>query len=165
MHQVLGGRMGLVGSAGGERHGPGREGCMRGRGDSGQPGAAAVPVQAPCLQCPHFLLRCLPSQRGSISEKGKASLRVSGFLRTAFTSSQNCLPQTHPRPRLTHIKSPPAGPVEGAGASSLRGWGGAVTSTERGLSWEERLLRAGKGLFLAQTEAAGQLWRLQGGRR
>lgn len=52
-----------------------------------------LPVQAPCLQCPHFF----PRQWGSLSEKGKASLRVSGFLRTVFTSSQNCLPQTHPR--------------------------------------------------------------------
>lgn len=68
-----------------------------GRRQGYRQGLVSAVVQAPCLQLPRLWLSRLSVGGGSVSEKEKQSLRVSGFLRTVSTSSQNYLLQTHPR--------------------------------------------------------------------
>lgn len=60
-------------------------------------GLVSAVVQAPCRRMPRLWLSRLPAGGGSVSEKEKQSLRVSGFLRTVSISSLNYLLQTHPR--------------------------------------------------------------------
>lgn len=75
----------------------GRRGVAGGEGGLSGAGVHSGPSPLPVSGCQHLLLRHLPAWWGSISEKGKESLRVSGFLRTVSTFSQNCLPQTYPQ--------------------------------------------------------------------
>lgn len=94
------------GQAGGGRPWPGW-GVMTGDREDGEwqgergdcQGPASTVVQAPCprLAASISCSGIFPCGGGSISEKGKESLRVLGFLRTVSTFSQNCLPQTCPQ--------------------------------------------------------------------
>lgn len=81
----LGGGLWLEGEDGGGR----RQGYRQ--------GLVSAVVQAPCPRLPRLWLSLFLRAGGSVSEKEKQSLRVSGFLRTVSTSSQNYLLQTHPR--------------------------------------------------------------------
>lgn len=117
------GRRGGDGQGAGDvslRRGP----CWVGLG-GGEMGAAlggasgAVLSPLPAAACACFLL-IFRVGGGSVSEKGKESLRVSGFLRTASSSSENRRPQTRPRGRcrLTHQTSR-EGSGEGVSSPSL----------------------------------------------